>query len=272
MAGESDAERWQNTDFLLKNQYQSADKLSARNDLHARFSTNPYGWRRWLFDQVLALSLPAEARILELGAGPGWLWRESVARLPGGWHVTLSDVSPGMVEAAQANLAQSALRARFEVIDIQRIPFEGAHFDLVMAHHMLYHVPDLPAALSEVRRVLKPGGYFLAATNGENHMKELRAFMRQVGWPGMETPAFELGNGAEQLASFFEAVTVERYADGLHITEVEPVVSYALSAFGAQNASPESIEQFRALVQRTLAAKGAFHVSKDSGLFIARRA
>jgi ubiquinone/menaquinone biosynthesis C-methylase UbiE len=157
MADESDAKPWQDRDYLLNNQYRNAGNLSARNDLHVQFSTNRYGWRRWLFDQVLALDLPTDAHVLELGAGPGWLWKENAARLPGGWKVILSDVSPGMVAEAQANLAGSGLDARFEVVDIQRIPFEDARFDLVMAHHMLYHVPELPAALSEVRRVLRPG-------------------------------------------------------------------------------------------------------------------
>lgn len=271
MADDSHAKRWQDKDSLLKNQYHNAGNLSARNDLHVRFSTNHYGWRRWLFDRVLALPLPSDAHVLELGAGPGWLWKDSAARTPGGWRIVLSDISPGMVEAAKANLADSGIQARFEVVDIERIPFEAASFDLVMAHHMLYHVPDLPTALAEVRRILKPGGYFLAATNGEDHLKELRQLMVPLGWPTMATPTFKLENGGEKLARHFETVTVERYEDGLHITEVEPVVSYALSAFGTQNADPASIVQFRAQVESIVRDEGAFRVQKSSGLFVARR-
>jgi SAM-dependent methyltransferase len=40
----------------------------------------------------------------------------------------------------------------------QRLPFEDAHFDRVIAIHVLEHLPDLPSALDEIRRVLRPGG------------------------------------------------------------------------------------------------------------------
>jgi hypothetical protein len=43
-------------------------------DLHARFSTNTYGWQRWLFDHF---SLPAGSQVLELGCGPDLLWSEN---------------------------------------------------------------------------------------------------------------------------------------------------------------------------------------------------
>jgi SAM-dependent methyltransferase len=44
----------------------------------------------------------------------------------------------------------------------RRMPFEDASFDRVLAVHVLEHLPDLPAALAEIRRVLKPGGRFVA--------------------------------------------------------------------------------------------------------------
>ena len=87
---------YSNPDYLHK-QYGDLSNLDARVALHARFSTSPIDWQRWVFDQ---LDLPAEARVLELGSGPGWLWRGNVERIPAGWTVTLSDFSPGMVETA----------------------------------------------------------------------------------------------------------------------------------------------------------------------------
>ncbi len=74
-------------DYLLNNQYRDAANLDARVRLHQMYSTNPYNWHRWCFDQ---LDLPPDARVLELGCGPGYLWRENPDRIPpGGDHLSL---------------------------------------------------------------------------------------------------------------------------------------------------------------------------------------
>jgi hypothetical protein len=57
--------------YLKTDQYRDASNLDARALIHQRFSTNTYGWFRWVFDALL--KLPANARILELGCGHGLL-------------------------------------------------------------------------------------------------------------------------------------------------------------------------------------------------------
>ncbi|MGH2459697.1 MAG: class I SAM-dependent methyltransferase [Chloroflexota bacterium] len=123
--------------------------------MHARFSTNPDGWHRWVFDQ---LQLPPRCRILELGCGPGYLWRENLDRPPPGWDVTPSNRSPGMLSEATRGLSAAARSFSFAVVDAQSIPFAAGCFDVVIANHMLYHVPDRARALAEIRRALRfPG-------------------------------------------------------------------------------------------------------------------
>jgi len=67
------------THYLLTDQYKNADNLAARAQLHERFSTNKYGWQRWLFDQF---DFPPTTRIVEFGSGPGWLWHKISIALP----------------------------------------------------------------------------------------------------------------------------------------------------------------------------------------------
>jgi hypothetical protein len=57
-------------DYLKSEQYKTPANLTARADLHRRFSTNPYPWLRWVFDQ---LALEPRERVVEAGGGPGWL-------------------------------------------------------------------------------------------------------------------------------------------------------------------------------------------------------
>lgn len=99
---------------------------------------------------------------LELGCGTGFF----LLNLMQGGVVTrgsVTDLSPGMVRAALRNAAGLGLDVTGRVADAERIPYEDATFDLVVGHAVLHHVPDVPAALREVLRVLRPGGVFVFA-------------------------------------------------------------------------------------------------------------
>ncbi len=161
---------WSNQTYLLTHQYNNAQKLGSRIQLHERFSTNTYDWQRWVFDHF---NMPSQGNVLEIGCGPGMLWLKNADRIPELWNITLSDFSAGMLQEAQNNLRNIPHPFTFKVIDAQSIPFEDEHFDMIVANHMLYHVPDRAKALAEIRRILKPGGHFYAATNGKHHMQEM---------------------------------------------------------------------------------------------------
>ncbi len=88
--------KFTNQEYLKNDQYKDSSNLDARVNIHARFSTNPYGWFNWVFDTLV--KLPADAKILELGSGPAYLWMNCSNRIPAGWDITLSDLSAGMVE------------------------------------------------------------------------------------------------------------------------------------------------------------------------------
>ncbi|MEA3310122.1 MAG: class I SAM-dependent methyltransferase [Chloroflexota bacterium] len=260
---------------LVAQQYQTPVNLNARIQLHARFSASPYSWFRWLFDHF-ALSL--ESRILELGCGPGLLWRENRDRLQPGWEFTLTDFSPGMVAEARRNLvAVLPSTADFRLVDAQEIPFGANTFDLVIANHMLYHVPERQRALAECRRVLKPGGRFYTSTIGERHMLELWEMVERFR-PGVVAQlksnvlGFTLENGAAQLAAYFGAVEQYLYDDGLLVTEVAPLVDYVLSSntLTGHPLTPAQERDFGALVARRLAEeRGSLRITKASGLFVA---
>ena len=272
---------YQNPDKLRNDQYKDSSNLDARATLHRQFTISEQAWMPWVFDQI---ALRQDEQVLECGGGPGWLWRENVDRIPSGCHITFTDLSAGMVAEAQAALTRAADRFTFQTVNIMELPFDDNSFDVVVANHMLYHVPNRPQALAEIKRVLKKSGRFLAATNGKKHFIELRELGRgllPLSWlPAHEKPCpddtpiargFQLESGRSQLQPFFNQIELRTYHSHLAVTEVEPLINYILSSSEArQHITPERRQQIANHVQQIIAEKGYFHISKDTGIFIAR--
>jgi SAM-dependent methyltransferase len=254
--------------YLKTDQYKDSSNLNARVEIHRRFSTNPYGWMTWVFDHLLYL--PADARILELGCGPGYLWTENATRIPSAWDITLSDLSSGMLDSAWRNLVVTGRNYKFKEIDAQTIPFADATFDAVIANHMLYHVPEIARALAEIKRVLKPGGRFFATTVGDRHLQEITNWFRQMHksevWDSFAN-LFTLENGLGQVQPFFPGVTVSRYIDSLHVTELEPLIAYFRSGVRAGELSEAEFAKLRVDLENELKEQGRIFITKDSGLF-----
>jgi ubiquinone/menaquinone biosynthesis C-methylase UbiE len=96
-------------------------------------------------------------RSLEIGTGTGYF---SLNMLQAGVvaDAVCTDISPGMLDALQANAARLALDVATVACDAEELPFEDGSFDLVFGHAVLHHLPDLDRAFGEFRRVLRPGG------------------------------------------------------------------------------------------------------------------
>jgi len=254
--------------YLKTDQYRDPSNLDARVVIHQRFSTNPYGWFRWVFDTLT--KLPDGVRILELGCAHALLWKENVNRIPAGWKVTLSDLSSGMLDAAWRNLVVTGRAFKFEEIDAQSIPHADETFDAIIANHMLYHVPDRSKAIIEIKRVLKPNGYLIATTVGKNHLREMVNWIKRasknVQFESFAQP-FTLENGMEQLASSFSHVSLSRYSDNLKVTEVQPILDYLRSSIRASELSDEEFANLQRDLQDELNIKGQIFITKDSGLF-----
>ena len=251
-------------DDALADQYEDASNLAARQVLHARFSTADRSLHEWLFDQI---GLPADADVLSLGAGHGLLWATNADRVPDGWDVTVTDASQGMVMDAMEALAESDREFHFDIVDARDIPYPDDSFDAVTAHHVLYHLDDAgrEQALAEIRRVLKPGGTLYAATNGESNLAELRGVLSGFG-SIPEPGAFSLETGGDQLREQFGGVELRRFEDSLRVTAAAPLVAYALSLPGFHGDDAREMESaFRERFE-----DGAFEVSKDVGVFVAR--
>jgi ubiquinone/menaquinone biosynthesis C-methylase UbiE len=256
----------------LQSQYRDSANLNARAAIY-RFATGAGFGPTQVFDHLLA-ALPADADVLEVGCGPGWMWRSNLARVPRSWRILLTDLTPGMTQEATVALCSDA-RFRTCPMDVQNLDLPDAGFDAVLANWMLYHVEDRPRAFAEISRVLKPGGTLFAATNGDGHVREMDALVNAFlgdASPVKDGLAFTLENGENQLRPFFSSIAMYEGRSTLRITEAGSVVGYVLSFDGAKQAIVgDRIDHLRQRVQDEIRSAGAFVVRTHSGTFVAKK-
>jgi SAM-dependent methyltransferase len=251
-------------------QYRDASNFDARVQIY-RYAQQPVRWPIWLFERV---ALANGERVLEVGCGTGNLWRDNAARLPA-VDLVLTDLSSGMLDATRERLADLSPARRYARCDAQSLPFADAHFDVAVANHMLYHVPDRLRALSELARVLRRGGRLLASTNDWTHLIELRELcgrfdlQGQLLPPGRRADFFDVETAADELAAHFPSVRLHRRTDALEVEDADSLVAYVSSMTDAA-ARPDALARLRAHAKTQITRLGSLHITISIALFDAR--
>ncbi|MDD6051255.1 MAG: class I SAM-dependent methyltransferase [Clostridiales bacterium] len=243
---------------VVKNQYTTSSRLEKRISIHEQYSRNKQPYDEWI---VSHYHLQPGEQVLEVGCGTGHTWRSVAA--PDGCRITLSDLSPGMLETARQETTH--LGADYAVCDVTALPWPAAAFDVVIANMMLYHVPDIDRALAELRRVLKPQGRFFAATFGEHGVTEAVLSMLQL--PCNANHRFTLQNGAERLEKHFAHVRIAQRSDALDMTNLDDLIAYLRSMAGMTILSDIPDEQLLRVFSAHM-KEGVLSLPKEYGLFI----
>jgi SAM-dependent methyltransferase len=198
----------------LRTWYQDPDLLRSRQ----QHRTNPdagLGFVEWLLDM---LPLAGVHTILDAGAGVGRFTRPLAVRCQElGIRVVAGDLFPGMVTAIREATCAEGVPVDVAVVDIERLPFVGDAFDLVLANHVLYHLPDIDRGVRELARVTARGGLCVATTNAENIPIPVidlhHAVLDRLGVRHDPDPrsSFSLDNGEERMRVGFREVELRVY-------------------------------------------------------------
>jgi SAM-dependent methyltransferase len=200
--------------------------------------------------------------VADIGCGPGNYFSRVQAR---GARVVGSDLSPGM--AAEARAAGAPV----VVADAQCLPFATSSFDRVMCNHVLYHVPDQRKAIAEMRRVVRPGGRVLLATNGTDHLKAFRDLTllaaADIGYdlkPRSPAP-FTLEDTAV-VKEVLPTAKVVHLDNCLVFPDPEPALDYLRSWIGSTGPLEDAM---RRRMAEAIDREGAFRVPTIAGCFVA---
>jgi SAM-dependent methyltransferase len=251
---------------------------------------------------ALALALRADARILDVGCGPGWL-SEYLARL--GYDVTGLDISEELIQVARERLKQlpyqvdqeTPLRCRYLTHDIE-LNALAEKFDAVICYDSLHHFEDEQKVFRHLAAMLNMGGLLFilegrkpsAGSATEDH---LRGFMRD--YKTLESPfsdeylyelldqhGFAIVGNYVSVNGLFEREMLEENADGQRLplgtidTDYHYLTCMKVSADGPATSVPDSTspDVLRAELKisrtppRSVGAGGKFEVSlaiKNSG-------
>ncbi len=283
----------------LNTQYRNSGNISARIELHKNYSNNKKGWFPWLFEEIGFDEYISKIKsagknagdndlkqsritVLEIGCGNGAFWRENIKKIPADMHIILSDVSLGMINDARTLLKKEAGRSEklnriidenfeFREFNANSIPLNDESVDIVIANHMLFYFDKPEKVLSEIKRVLKKGGFIFASTYGSEHMKEItdlvKEFDERIALAAKDLYlVFGLENGEKILKKYFSDIRKNVYDDFLFVDKAEPLLEYIMSCHGNQRRYiPDRYKEFKAFVEKK--TKKGFKITKDSGYF-----
>ena len=154
------------------------DKLAPRYDRDIKFFEKVLfsGGREWACSQ-------ASGVVLEIGAGTG----RNLEYYPAGIQLMGIDVSPRMIAIARERAQAAGREADLRVGDAQALDIPDESVDTVISTLSLCSIPDDRKAVSEVKRVLRPGGRFILMEHVASPLRLVRVFQKALDWIAVRT-------------------------------------------------------------------------------------
>ncbi len=257
--------------------YASQDNLVRRQAIFAHLDPERSSGR----SAIDRIAWAGDERVLDAGCGNG-VWSRAVTRGQRVRSVVGLDLSMGMLGALRAeDPGQPAVAG-----DVGHLPFAEGSFDVAMALWMLYHVADHRSALAELRRVLRPGGRLVVATNSARQrpldavlsasLAETLGEERERWLPQLN---FTAENGPAIVGEVFGEVIVEHVVSAFAIPEPEPALGVMASMRGPIETYlgrpvdwPAVDAAARRRIELAIAEEGAFRTEIVAAWMLAEKA
>lgn len=213
---------------IAKRHYATDEHLKTRQATHDKYTVPNINFAEWALQ---CIEWRGDESVLDFGCGNGLYYQKLQSKQPNVRYIGM-DYNAAMLAKHPAH-RDSLVRG-----DGMRLPFADAQFDVVMANHVMFYMEDIEKAIGEIRRVLKPEGVLMTATNSVQTMPEMQVLMRRaivlltrngttaVRSPANTSDAFALENGTRYLARHFFAVVRHDLPSALVFPDTEPAMAY----------------------------------------------
>jgi ubiquinone/menaquinone biosynthesis C-methylase UbiE len=220
--------------------------------------------------------------VADIGCGNGNYVVPVAERLTRDAVHVVGDVSPGMLRGLRSRSTLAVIN-----LDVNSLPLPTGACDVILVNHVLHHIRDVNRAVAECSRVLRKGGWLLAATNSLSTMAELPALIHKgfdrLGIPST-APAdnpfsnFSLESGQAILVPWFGRVERHLLHNALVFPEPAPLLAFVDSGRGLYETDlppdvhwDDLLDVWRDLVAEHITRHGEFRVNKISGAFVATK-
>lgn len=211
----------------IRRYYANERNLRIHEETQAKYAVPAVDFVRWTLDTI---TWAGDEVVLDIGPGRGSHYARLMQAQPALAYFAL-DLSPNLL------LNHPCASDHLALGDAMRLPYCDDSFDIVMANHVLYHLADVDAGLDEIKRVLKPDGRVLAATDSLQNLIQLQMLIHRanvflsnngtrVNPPPLPCEAFALENGTRILARHFYAVVRHDLPCRLIFDDIEPALQY----------------------------------------------
>ena len=196
----------------------------------------------WMGEALPRITAIRQGRGLDLCTGTGFVPELLLQHLPATFTITCLDISSNALAMTASRLGRFPGRFSLCKADVTQIPLADASVDWVSVNAALHHMPDVQASLREVRRVLKPGGYFFVgyepnlAFFNSGRLVMLERFVWHLSW--YTAPSHNIRRLGKLMSSHGPAMGDEQYLPAINETLVQEGLIEA----------PITVQQLRQLV------------------------
>lgn len=266
----------------MKIDYQeTTNDLLTRIDIHKKYGSRDID--EWMLHQ---LNLQKGSKILDIGCGAGKQCFLYYKALEGEADITGGDVNKELLDKARQENAKIGYRINFIDLDFnQRFPVEDNQYDVLTSCFAIYYSADIPFTISEMHRVIKPGGrLFTTGPMPENKrlFYDIIFEATQKAIPPMPGSSRYSSQIFKSIQSLFSKVEIHIFENPLIFQAVDPFLAYTRASLSEDRKLWKSLfeeaggfdhvmEQIKKVTERRLAQDGRLVMTKVVGGFIATK-